>query len=354
MKIGVLTFHRTSNFGSSLQTYGLYKKIMDLGGECVIVDYRCPAIEKRENIKPKLSLRHPKSVLKYFLYGKKMQEKAFSLQEFANQNMKMSREVNPETIAELNPEYGKYIVGSDIVWGRDITEDDYNYFLEFVTDSKKKYAFASSVGDYRIRDNEDQLCNLLRGFQQIAVREDGAVDWVKKIAGVNAQVVCDPTMLLTISEWETAIHPTTYAEDYVLVYFGNDNPKCMSDAITYAEAQNKKIKVINYFKKIKQVENIRPTSLNDFLGLIKNASMVFTASYHGMLFSIYYHKEFQFYTRAHKSRVLSLADRLGVLNHCGDENKIEEYQNVVYENVEKRVEEFRMHSISVLKSMLDE
>ena len=30
-KIGVLTFHRTSNFGSSLQAYGLYEKIRDLG-----------------------------------------------------------------------------------------------------------------------------------------------------------------------------------------------------------------------------------------------------------------------------------------------------------------------------------
>ena len=30
MKIGLLTFHDTNNFGSYLQTYGLYKKIIDL------------------------------------------------------------------------------------------------------------------------------------------------------------------------------------------------------------------------------------------------------------------------------------------------------------------------------------
>ena len=41
MKIGLLTFHDTNNFGSYLQTYGLYKKIIDLGHECEIVDYKC-------------------------------------------------------------------------------------------------------------------------------------------------------------------------------------------------------------------------------------------------------------------------------------------------------------------------
>ena len=40
-KVGIITFHRTTNFGSLLQTYGLYKKIELLGKTPEIIDYRC-------------------------------------------------------------------------------------------------------------------------------------------------------------------------------------------------------------------------------------------------------------------------------------------------------------------------
>lgn len=32
-KIGLLTFHNTTNFGSMLQSYALYKTIQELGGK---------------------------------------------------------------------------------------------------------------------------------------------------------------------------------------------------------------------------------------------------------------------------------------------------------------------------------
>ena len=41
MKIGILTFHDTTNFGSLLQTYGLYKKISDFGYDCDIINQYC-------------------------------------------------------------------------------------------------------------------------------------------------------------------------------------------------------------------------------------------------------------------------------------------------------------------------
>ena len=48
MHIGLITFHETTNFGSFLQTYALYKAVMDLGYDCEVLDYKCDSIEKRE------------------------------------------------------------------------------------------------------------------------------------------------------------------------------------------------------------------------------------------------------------------------------------------------------------------
>lgn len=351
--IGILTFHRTSNFGSSLQTYGLYKKIIDLGYTCEVIDYRCPAIERRENLKPKINVKYPKEIIRQCLYGSRIRQKANDLQRFGEEKMTLSRPYGQNNIAESENDYDRIIVGSDIVWGRDITEDDYTYFLDFVKDNKKKYAFSSSVGNCDIRENEVKLSELLRSFQKIAVREDEAVSWVEQISGRTANLVCDPTMLLTAKEWEQVLPPCTYSEDYVLVYFDSDNHKCLKDALAYANATGKKVYFINYYRPEKNVKNIKPVSIEEFLGLIKYASMIFTASYHGMLFSMYFHKQFLFYTRAHKSRVISLAKKLSVLDHCGDNLSLNQYNEIDYCKVEEKIQQFRHDSVAILKEMLE-
>ena len=48
MKVGLITFHDTTNFGSLLQTYGLYRAIEKCGAECEVIDYQCKSIVERE------------------------------------------------------------------------------------------------------------------------------------------------------------------------------------------------------------------------------------------------------------------------------------------------------------------
>ena len=40
MKTGILTFHRTTNYGAALQAYALQKKLTDIGVQAEIIDYR--------------------------------------------------------------------------------------------------------------------------------------------------------------------------------------------------------------------------------------------------------------------------------------------------------------------------
>lgn len=352
-KIGILTFHRTTNFGSLLQTYGLYKKIVDLGYECEIIDYRCPAIEQREQMQIKLNFFNLKIILKYIIFQKKILEKGRKIEEFLINNSKLSRVYYPENISESEDNYEKIIVGSDIVWGRDITNHDYNYFLNFIKNKEKKYAFASSVGDYTVKEDDKKIAKLLSEFQKIYLREDQAVQWVKEISNMKADVVCDPTMLLSKNEWIEIIKPIKKLKNYILVYFDSDNGKCLEDAIKYAKNKNLKVAYINYGLPKKGVINIKPTTLEEFLGYILYAEFIFTASYHGILFSLYFKKELIFYTRAHKTRVLSLAKRLGIMEKCGDSWNLMNYNKINYEIVDKKIEEFRRKSIEALKGILE-
>lgn len=349
-RIGLLTFHRTTNFGSYLQTYGLFKKIQDLGFDCEIIDYRCPAIEKRENLQ-KIHDNSIKSLMKRLLLQPALDKKASSLDAFSSRHMKYSRPFQPSNIDEANILYDSFIVGSDIVWGLDITDCDYNYFLKFAADGSLKLAFASSVGT-ETTEHKDEVGPLLRRFDKIAVREKSAAIWVKQISGCEAEWVCDPTMLLTVEEWRKVIPFDRIGKDYVLVYFNNPGKKTIRDAIEYGKNNGKKVLYINYGLPEKGVVNIKPKSLNEFFSYIYYADHVFTASYHGMLFSLYFNKEMTFYTRDHASRMISLAELVGIQKQCGDNECIENYQAIEYENVERKIEEFRQDSVKILKEML--
>ena len=48
VRVGLLTIHDTHNYGSLLQTIGLYKALLNLGVDVTIIDYKCKAITERE------------------------------------------------------------------------------------------------------------------------------------------------------------------------------------------------------------------------------------------------------------------------------------------------------------------
>lgn len=353
-KIGILTFHRTENFGSLLQTYGLYRAINKLGYDCEIIDYRCPGIEKREGLQETKEKFSIKRIGKDILLYPNLRKKKENFAVFARNNMKCSIPYYPETIGQANDKYTKFLVGSDLVWARDITDNDYTYFLDFVKEDSKKFAFSASVGYYNKRGDEEQISTYLKNFSSIAVRERETVQWLKDLTGRDSQWVCDPTMLLTNEEWDETVKPINYTSKYVLVYFPDDKRKNLSDARKYAKQHHLAVKYVNYGRPIFGVDNIMPSSLEEFLGLIKNAVMIFTASYHGILFSVYYQKKFLYYNRAHSSRMKSLAERLRIESLCGDNINIELFNDINVANVDinKSVLEFRTQSITVLNDML--
>ena len=139
MKIGILTFHDTSNFGSYLQTYGLYKKIKDLGYSCEVIDYQCNSIIEREVIPPFKFTVNPRLVLIELLFNRVRRKKYNNLLNLLYSMMSLSKRVERSNINTLANSYDKFFVGSDIVWGLDITKNDTTYFLDFVRDKNKKY-----------------------------------------------------------------------------------------------------------------------------------------------------------------------------------------------------------------------
>lgn len=351
-KIGLITFHDTTNFGSLLQTFGLYKKINDLGFDCEVIDYQCANIVKREIPQPFKFTFNIRDLIREFTSGRIKRKKYNALHAFLQLNIKLSKRCDKETIASLKHEYDKFVIGSDITWGMDIIDSDTTYFLDFENDKQKKTAFAASVGNPWSEDDKKLIKPLLQDFQYVAVREEESADWVEELTGKRPNVVCDPTMLLTGAEWMKYCSSIYDKSNYVLVYFDNSNGDCVETAKEYAKKYNLRVKLIGYGRPRADVDIVRPYSLDDFLSLIYNASFVVTASYHGMLFSIYFNKNFAYFNRAHKSRMNTLAAKLGVKDREGSEYNVLDMMPVNYSKVNALVDKYRDYSLECLKYLL--
>lgn len=351
--IGIITYHNTNNFGACLHSIALCEKMRSWGWNAEIIDYGCANILTRECP----TLRIPRSIRELFkmlFYEPILHIKYKTLRkEMMRLTHISSKKYTLKNISMSNNQYDVFFVGSDVVWALDVSGRDYSYFLDFVKDDKIKMAFAASVGNCDLFRDDPLLPILLKRFQSIAVREQEAQEWVYDISGVNAKYVCDPTMLLTSKEWDELICPNEYESDYVLVYFSDNEGKCIRDAITYATENNLVVKFINYGRHVKGTQSIRPISLAQFIGYIKYAKMYFTASYHGLLFGLYYNKQLRYYNRARKSRMASLARLCNIEDYCGDMKDEIGANPINYDVVNQRISEFREYSEHVLLDMLN-
>ncbi|WP_028241931.1 polysaccharide pyruvyl transferase family protein [Pseudobutyrivibrio ruminis] len=349
-KIGIITYHHTTNFGSILQTYGLYRKVTEFGYNCEIVNYINAVVEKRERPKKLFDCKNIRAIRDYFKYEHVKKNKDKEFDKFLDENMRVSKKIyDKDNIEEANPVYDIFLVGSDLVWDDTINNCDRNYMLKFVADNKQKIAYASSTGQFW--DNDlNEVYSLLNRFKNIGVREKEIYDELNKHLNFEVDFVGDPTILLEPQTWGNLACNRIINEEYVLIYFNDDELKIYEDAINYGKKYGLKVYAISYSWLPKDITPIRPTKIEEFLSLVKNANTVFTASYHGMLYSIYFNKNFFYYNRGWKSRMRSIADYLDLGNREHYDEKVN--KDIDYDEVNRRMELLRQKSIACLESYL--
>lgn len=320
-----------------------------MGYECDVIDYKCDEIVHRE-IPGRLSFTlNPKDILKDILFTSQIRKKYSNLTALTSEKMTLSPTCNRSSIKEVTDSFDKVIVGSDIVWGLDITDNDMTYFLDFIYDKKRKIAFSSSIGTPWTPEQEILIQDKLIGFDAIAMRETDAAEQVGRLVDRKIDTVCDPTMLIDAKTWELMAQAPRKKGKYCLVYFDTEDRDAIKYAKKWATENNANVYFINYGIPLSGVVNVKPLSIQEFLGLIKYADMVCTASYHGLLFSAYFNRQLRYFNRAHKSRMISLTTKLGISYFDGDAPI---NATIGYHSVNNNIAMFRAHSLNILKNML--
>lgn len=318
IKIGILThYHDTVNYGGALQAYALCKIIESFDCDCEQIDVDCFAECRNLDYKPSAIKRILKPFLPTLKKIRRMKRhrelKAQSelrktwRKSFENFTLNCiphtKQQYFSQNIAEIVTEYDAFVVGSDQVWNPIWYFEP--FFLTFAPDSVPKIAYAASISQSCLSEKVKQkYSDHLKGFLAISVREENAVSLLSDIAPNTVEYVLDPTLLLTKEQWDDITSERIIHQPYVLCYFlGNDSNM---RAVAQDFARKRGMILVNIphatalyhtadanFGDIKQ----EAPSPNDFLSLIKNAEYIFTDSFHAMVFSVVFEKQFFVFER---------------------------------------------------------
>lgn len=333
-KIGLVTLVGYFNYGNRLQNYALKTSIEKFGFEIEsLTFYRKPFLtnfvkNNQESISfhPILFiLRIVKKVSNLLFYSK---SEKIRNQYFFQFTKDLLNEKKYDATHEND--YDFFIVGSDQVWNPNFIRNQPEFFLPF-TDKEKKVAYAASFGVSSLdSDVESVYTPYLNDFSLISVREDDGAKLIKEMTGREVPVLLDPTMLLTKEEWNRIAQPAANRLDgkkYLLTYFlaglDAEKRKIVSDV-----SQRYGYKVIAMGDK-NDVETYR-TSPRAFIDYIKHCDFFLTDSFHGVVFSILYHKPFVIFPRGNmNSRINTLLETF----HLSDRkvSRIRKWDDSVFE-----------------------
>lgn len=305
MKIGILTFHNSDNYGSVLQAYGLktYVKKSFPNDECEIINYVAPhqndlyALYLKNN-----SIKNIVKNIRAFLFSKLLKDRIEEFNEFRKNFLEIKKEriESSSILRDYLKKFDVIICGSDQIWNPLSLDFSEEYFVPGFDGIR--IAYAPSFGNGKEKDlekiNRSVIEDALREFDAVSVREESGKDIIKAL-GYNkkTELVLDPTLLLDRGEWNETIDGEDGDEPYIFFYSINFNPQAIAMVKRISDVSGLRVKIMFSTNKTygalgKGFELIRKTSPLDFLKMVKGAKLVLSNSFHGVAFSTIFRKEF--------------------------------------------------------------
>lgn len=366
----IVTWITYKNFGTYLQAYALQNILKTLGYDSRIADDSKIINEISNQLigDSKVSLNKIFNKIKIifslsnYIYKYKERRSTLLYDNFKRDNLTIEYDV--ENLIELGNKYDTYLCGSDQIWFPSINIFHPFYYLNFT--EKKKISYAPSIGtDNYPKEFINKIRELLNCFSNISVREKQGADILSKILNQNVPAVLDPTLLLSTERWNELISSSTNKKNakYCICYFLTANKTYINHIKKYAKENKLTIKFfcINKNSVLNADESISAGPI-EFLSEIKNASIIFTDSFHATIFSILFEKNFYTFQRFkngekmnQNSRLLNLFSLLDINYRFINEDSLETIGScpeIDYNLVKILLNKEREKSIEFLKNAL--
>lgn len=321
-KVGIITlYYKNYNYGGLLQAYALVSFLNKQGVLCEQISFNlkkdAPVITTSETLLQKLKRKGIKGIFGFvkrkinYLKKKPSKEKVCILEKqsvvfdrFIDEKVLHSNKVyNYKNIYETLDNYDAFITGSDQVWNFKFYREE--FFLDFVPSNKTKISYAASLGSNVLSEQQKIVMrNSLKDYKAISLREESNLALIEDISQIRPIAVLDPTLLLTKKDWETLASERVIKDKYVYCYFLGNNKQSKKIAQKFAKEHNLKTVNILYssgghFVKRDNFGDVKleTASPEEFISLIKHAEYVFTDSFHAVVFSNVFKKDYFVFDR---------------------------------------------------------
>jgi hypothetical protein len=351
MNIGILTFYYCHNYGAMLQAYALNNFLVKHGHDVFFINYKIPLLCNRYKIFPPHEYKKLKflSKIKFFLNTllnlKVKQRKRCRFVQFQNQCFK---EISLDDINNVDI----VIVGSDQIWNPTITGGyDPIYYGQLTSKGIPHVSYAASCpAEYII----GEIGSYFRNFKAIGVRENKTYNKIEEL-GYHPYLNIDPSLLLCESDYLPIMR--TYlgiSGKYIMIYNISGQNQLFTIA-TQLRQHNSWSIVGNFKSELHHVDIVyNDAGPQEFLSLIKNAECIVVSSFHGVAFSVIFHKSFVYYpfNNEKDDRVFTLLHLLN-LEKCIYHDGIDfsSIKNVDWNCVDQILDKLRKESINYLLSV---
>ena len=328
MKIGIITFYCSHNYGAMLQTYGLQEYLKGIGHEVYIIDFK-PKYKlkqyKKNDFRAWFS-RNPimciKRLFNYIRYKKTRNARWNGFNTFMKQRFSLYPFKNGEDFHDFDAIF----IGSDQVWSSYHTGGKYDDIMFGVGFKCKAISYAASctvlsLNKYQI----DYFKKHLDWMTAISVREEGFKNVLQPLTKHNISVVLDPTLLAGRIVYDRIASTIIKEKPYILVYEISPHQEVYRLALSMAEQLNTDIvELTNGMQNYHRETMDEGASPEKFLGYFKNAACIITTSFHGTAFSILFERPF--YTvlqgTAADIRMTSLLSQIGLYDRLIKKDKM--------------------------------
>lgn len=353
--MGIITLPGNFNYGNRLQCYAMVSAVKQLGA--------IPFVLERSN-SFSVGRRAYYAVRAYLLQlvGKPGNPERMRTEERVASFMRFGNRIPTVKLAgkgyAAGDVYDRFIVGSDQVWNpNQICHQEKWYFAQFAA-PERRMAVAASIGVEVFTDSKQarRLADGVRGFSRVSVREKRGSELIKECSGINAEVICDPTLTLPAEAWRTVADCRYTPDDlYVFTYLLGGMSSEAKDVLEKV-TDHGRIPVIPLSDR--QMPNEPDAGPAEFIDLIDHALHVVTDSFHAAVFSSILQTPL---TIVHRGGGTSMFSRLEQLSQMlGIEEKVygsptyDLEQAGEYDGVTEAIEREREKFIKYLKGCLDD
>lgn len=323
-KIALLNLQVDANFGGHLQRYALISTLQKMGCEVEHLNTRFPSSKKsvmkqlkgglkRLLLYPYYAIKRnaeykPLRLFKYYIQHEPVTE------AFYNQYIPHTNRIYSKEELTRYTDYDYFVVGSDQVWRSSMAAVSglFTYLFDYLPDDKKRIAYGASLGTDKSELTDEEIVrfrDLYAKFKAVSVREKSGLDLLASYGckQPKAEWVLDPTLLLT-------------KEDYSATIDAGQTTPLQADIFCYVlDLEEKKSEAIMRIAQEKGMSyhiwhKTEHYTVEQWLRSFRDAKMVITDSYHGLVFSLIFNKQFMLLRNDYRgnARFESIVEQLGV------------------------------------------